>query len=183
MKRLISLTAIFIVIISSFVGCSGADNKVYIGEGKMTVIRSLIKANGFLANSVIGADHLSVNESEMIIHDSKTLAPVESDIISTYSDLERLVESTYTEDIAKKLLNEPKKYYDIDGKLYFDMQYSESENPKYDWSDFTVEFKNLNDDGSYLFKVSLKKTNGFSTSVKIDVTDKDGVIRLCDFYE
>lgn len=183
MKRLISIAVIFIIIISSFVGCSGADNKIYIGEGKMTVIRSLVTTNGFLANSVIGSGHLPVNESEMIIRDSKTLAPVESDIISTYSDLEKLVDSTYPKEVAQKLLNEPKKYYDIDGKLYFDMQYSESENPKYDWSDFTVEFKKLNDDGNYLFKVSLKKTNGFPVSVKIGVTDKDGVIRLCDFYE
>lgn len=183
MKKLISfLLSAFLLFTVCFVGCNGNSDEIYIGEGKMTVIRSLISSNGFLANEVFGAKHLPVDSSKAIVRDSHTYAPVVSDRITDYSSLESLVKSTYTEDIAQKLLNEPKKYTEIDGVLYFDMQYSFDEEPEHDWSVFETEFKKVNDDGSYLFKVRLKKTNGFSSSVKISVSDADGIIRLCDFY-
>lgn len=183
MKKIISLTLLFVLILAVFSGCGSSDkNEVYIGEGKMTVIRSLISSNGFLANEVFGATHLPVDTSKTVTQGSQTFAPVFSEKITTYAELEALVKSTYVEAVADRLLNEPKKYVEIDGKLYFDLQYDQTEKAKYDWSSFESEFKKLNDDGTYLFKVKLKKANGFKTSVKISVSDTDGTLRLCEFY-
>lgn len=182
MKKIIALILSALLVLTAFYGCSNSNKDIYIGEGKMTVIRSLVSTNGFLANDVFGANHLPVDVSQTVTHNSRTFAPVVSDKFSSYSQLEALVNSTYTEETAKKLLNEPQKYIDIDGKLYFDLHYAVTENAEYDWSDFNIEFQKINDDGSYLFKVKLKKTNGFNSTVKINVSDTDGVIRLCEFY-
>lgn len=182
MKKLTAILLSALLILTVCVGCSGSD-KPYIGEGKMTVIRSIISTNGFLANEVFGAKHLPVDASKTVTKDSHSYAPVVSDRIATYSQLETLVKSTYTEDVAKRLLTEPAKYVEIDGKLYFDLQYHLNEGEaEYNWSDFEANLKKINDDGSYLFKVKVEKTNGFSSTVKMSVSDADGVIRLCDFY-
>lgn len=183
MKKIISLLLSALLILAAFSGCGNdGKNEVYIGEGKMTVIRSLISTNGLLANEVFGASHLPVDSSKTVTQGGQAFAPVVSEKIKTYSELETLVKSTYIEAVAERLLNEPKKYVEIDGKLYFDLQYDQTEKAKYDWSEFESEFKNLNDDGTYLFKVSLKKSSGFKTSLKINISDTNGTIRLCEFY-
>lgn len=182
MKKTAAIIFSFLMILTLCFGCSNSDNKVYIGEGKMTVIRSLISTNGFLANEVFGENHLPVDALQTVQQGAQSFAPVVSDRISTYAELENLVKSTYTEDVAAKLLSEPQKYVDIDGKLYFDLQYDVTAEAEYDWSEFETEFKEVNDDGSYLFKVKVKKTNGFNSTFKMNISDTDGTLRLCEFY-
>lgn len=182
MKKLTSILILVSILLPLCFGCSNSNNDVYIGEGKMTVIRSLISTNGLIANEVFGANHLPVDASQTITQNSRIYAPVVSDKISTYAELESVVKSTYTEEVANRLLSEPEKYIEIDGKLYFDLHYDIKNEAEYDWSDFEIKLKKINDDGSYLFKVNLKKTNGFKSSIKISVSDTNGTLRLCEFY-
>lgn len=184
MKKVIAIILSLMFVVSAFSGCgnSGKDN-VYIGEGKMTVLRSMISTNGFIADEIFGANHLPVDMSKTITQDGCTFAPVVSDRIKSYAELETLLKSVYVEDVVNKLLNEPKKYVEIDGVLYFDLQYALSETEtKYDWSEFEVEFDKTNEDGSQNFEVSLKKTNGWKTKIDITAVETDGMPRLCDFY-
>ncbi|MBQ3006261.1 MAG: hypothetical protein IJD78_01740 [Clostridia bacterium] len=178
------LTAILLSVLLLIGICSGCGNTkdFYIGEGKMTVIRSLISTNDFLANEVFGENHLPVDASETLTRDTRTLAPVVSDIFSTYAELENLVYTTYTEDVAKRLLSEPEKYVEIDGKLYFDLHYSVQQKTEYVRRDFETELKKVNDDGSYTFKVKFINPKGLDTTAKMNVTEADGTLRLCDFY-
>lgn len=182
MKKITAIVLSALLMLALCSGCGNSADAVYIGEGKMTVIRSLISTNGFLVNEVFGTGHLPVDTAQTVQQGGEAFAPVISDRISTYAELENLVNSTYTADVAARLLNEPQKYIEIDGKLHLNLQYAVSEKSEYDWSEFESEFKKLNDDGSYLFKVKVKKTNGFNSTFKISVSDSDGTLRLCDFY-
>lgn len=182
MKKITAIVLSALLMLTVCFGCSNSADDVYIGEGKMTVIRSLVSTNGFLVNEVFGTGHLPIDATQTVQQGAETYAPVISDRISTYAELENLVKSTYTEDVAAKLLGEPQKYVEIDGKLHLNLQYAVLAEAEYDWSEFETKLKKVNDDGSYLFKVKVKKTNGFNSSIKISVSDKDGTLRLCDFY-
>ena len=184
MKKISAIFLCFMFLLSVCFGCSGQNSKdeIFIGEGKMTFLRAAISANGFLANEVFGANHLPVDASKTITRDNRIFAPVVSDRIKSHEDLEALLNATYVEEVAQELLNEPKKYFEIDGKLYFDMQYDGQGESNYLWDSFETEFKKLNDDGTYLFKVKLKKSNGWNSSIKISAADVDGRFKLCDFY-
>lgn len=182
MKKITVIILSALLMLTLCFGCSSPADDIYIGEGKMTVIRSLISTNGFLANEVFGTGHLPIDATQTVKQGAETYALVVSDRISSYAELENLVRSTYIEEVAAKLLSEPRKYVDIDGKLYLDLHYDTSGDAEYDWSEFEINFKKLNDDGSYLFKVKAKKTNGFNSTVKMSVSDTDGTLRLCDFY-
>lgn len=184
MKKLISVFLAVLFIFAAFSGCGNAEkDKVYIGEGKLTVLRSLVSSNGFIADEIMGSGHLPVDMSKTVTQDDKTFAPVVSDKIGSYAELEALLSSVYTDDVVNTLLNEPKKYAEIDGALYFDIQYNLTDaKQKYDWSEFEIEFKETNDDGSLTFEVSLKKTNGKRTKIDIQTIDVGGMPRLCGFY-
>lgn len=182
MKKITAILISAMLLLTVCFGCGNSDNKIYIGEGKMTVIRSLITANGFIADEVFGSGFLPYDASQSVTQDSRTFAPVVSDKISTYAELETLIRSTYIESVAEKLLGEPKRYVEIDGKLCIDLQYAQAGEAEYDWSVFETKLQKMNDDGSYLFKVKLKKTNGFNTTLKMSVSDSEGMLRLCDFY-
>ncbi len=181
MKKLTATVILMLMLIGISGGCSDTKD-IYIGEGKMTVIRSLISTNDFLANEVFGENHLPVDASNSVTRDSRTFAPVVSDRISSYAQLENLVYTTYTEEVAKKLLTEPEKYIEIDGRLYFDLHYASSEDSEFVSREIETELKKVNDDGSYTFKVKFINTKGFNETLKIKVTETDGAIRLCDFY-
>lgn len=184
MKKFLSVLLSVLFVFAAFSGCGNSEkDKVFIGEGKLTVLRSLISTNGFIADEVFGANHLPVDMSKTISKDNQTFAPVVSDKISTYAELEALLKSVYVEDVANRLLNEPKKYLEIDGVLYFDIQYDQSEIKKtYDWSEFEIEFDKTNDDESQSFDVTLKKMNGWKSKIEISTVDIDGMPRLCEFY-
>ncbi len=182
MKKITAILLSALLLLTVCFGCGNSNNDIYIGEGKMTLIRSLITANGFIADEIFGSGFLAYDASQSVTQGSQTFAPVVSEKISTYAELESLIRSTYVESVAEKLLDEPKKYVEIDGKLYIDLQYARTEEAEYDWSAFETQLQKVNEDGSYLLKVKLKKTNGFKTTLKINVSDEDGMLRLCDFY-
>lgn len=183
MKKFLSVLLSVLLIFAAFAGCGNSENNVYIGEGKLTVLRSLISTNGFIADEVLGAKHLPVDMSKTISKDNQTFAPVVSDKISTYAELEALLNSVYTEEVANKLLNEPKKYVEIDGVLYFDVQYEQSvTEKKYDWSEFEIEYDKTTEEGNTVFEIKLKKTNGWKSKIKIETVDVGGMPRLCGFY-
>lgn len=184
MKKIISIILALILTVTAFSGCGNSEkNTVYIGEGKMTVLRSLVTSNGFIADEIFGSGHLPVDMAKTFTQGNQTFAPVVSDKIGSYAELEALLNSVYTEDVVNSLLNEPKKYVEIDGILYFDVQYEVSETEKnYDWSEFEIEFEETNKDGGQSFEVKLKKTNGWKSKIDIRVIDVDGMPRLCGFY-
>lgn len=183
MKKIISVVLVAIFVACSFSGCSETKNEVYIGEGKMTVLRSLIASNGFIADEIFGANHLPVDMEKKITQGNQTYAPVVSDKIGSYAELETLLRSVYTEEVATALLNEPKKYIEIDGVLYFDLQYESTKTKKkYDWSEFEITFDEISENETQLFEVSLKKTNGWKTKLDIETADIGGMPRLCGFY-
>lgn len=183
MKKIISVILIAVLLACTFSGCGEKKDEVYIGEGKMTVLRSLVSTNGFIADEIFGADHLPVDMEKKITQGNQTFAPVVSDKIGSYTELETLLKSVYTEETATKLLNEPKKYVEIDGILYFDIQYENSGNKnKYDWSEFEIKFDKVSENDTQIFEVSLKKTNGWKTKLDIETVDIGGMPRLCKFY-
>lgn len=183
MKKIISVVLVAIFVACSFSGCGETKNEVYIGEGKMTVLRSLVATNGFIADEVFGANHLPVDMEKKITQGNQTYAPVVSDKIGSYAELETLLRSVYTEEVATALLNEPKKYIEIDGVLYFDLQYESTKTKKkYDWSEFEITFDEISENETQLFEVSLKKTNGWKTKLDIETADIGGMPRLCGFY-
>ena len=184
MKKLVSVLLAVLFIFAAFSGCGNTEeNKVYIGEGKMTVLRSLVSTNGFIADEIFGSAHLPVDMSKTITQDNLTFAPVVSDKIGSYAELEALLNSVYTEDVVNTLLNETKKYVEIDGVLYFDIQYEQSETKKkYDWSEFEIEYDKTTEEGNQIFEISLKKTNGWKSKIEIETVDIGGMPRLCGFY-
>ena len=184
MKKIISIILALILTATAFSGCTNSEkDTVYIGEGKMTVLRSLVSTNGFIADEIFGSGHLPVDMSKTVTQGNQTFAPVVSDKINSYAELEALLKSVYTEEVANSLLNEPKKYVEIDGALYFDVQFEIPETKKkYDWSEFEIEFEETNEDGGQFFEIKLKKTNGWKSKIDIRVIDVGGMPRLCGFY-
>ena len=184
MKKIISIILSLLLIASVFGGCGKSESEtVYIGEGKMTVLRALVASNGFIADEIFGSGHLPVDMEKKITQGNQTFAPVVSDKIGSYAELETLLKSVYTEDVVNSLLNEPKKYVEINGVLYFDIQYEALETEKkYDWSEFEIEYDKTDENGNNVFKVSLKKANGWKTKTYITAADIDGMPRLCEFY-
>lgn len=184
MKKSVSILLAVLFIFAAFSGCTGSGkDTVYIGEGRMTVLRSLVSSNGFIADEIFGSGHLPVDMSKKITQGNQTFAPVVSDKIGSYAELETLLRSVYTEDVVNTLLNEPKRYVEIDGILYFDIQYEVLKTEKkYDWSEFETEFDKTNEDGSQIFEVKLKKINGWKSKIDIQIIDVGGMPRLCGFY-
>lgn len=131
MKKIIALLFCFLFLLTA---CSGKEEKPtsafdesnafsYVGAGEMTAINILVNSNEFLSSNVFVDSHLPIDESGLIETEEGTFAPVASVEISTYEKLEEMVYSTYTVQIAEKLLNSPAKYAEINGKLYFNMKY------------------------------------------------------------
>ncbi len=146
-------------------------------------MRSLVSSNGFIADEIFGSGHLPVDMSKTVTQGNQKFAPVVSDKIGSYAELETLLKSVYTDEVVIKLLNEPKKYVEIDGVLYFDVQYEDFETEKeYDWTEFEIEFDKNNEDGSQSFEVELKKVNGRKSKIDINIIDVGGMPRLCEFY-
>ena len=131
MKKIFLLLFCFLFLLTA---CSGKEEKPsstfdesnavsYVGAGEMTAINILVNSNELLSAKVFVDGHLPVDESGLIENEQGTFAPVASVDVLTYSQLKEMVYSTYTAQIAEKLLNSPAKYAEINGKLYFNMKY------------------------------------------------------------
>ena len=146
----------------------------------MTALRFLVNSNAFLVESVFIKNHLPVDLENTVENDSGTFAPVVSDKIKTYADLESTVNSTYTKEIAEKLLNE-KRYVEIDGKLYFDMKFDTASSYDKDWTDYEIEVSNAAD-GEYSIDINVKNIKGRKTVITASAVTVDGSLRLNDIY-
>lgn len=177
MKRISAALILVLLLLSA---CSGGENfddaASFVGEGEMTLIRMLVNSNAYLVEEVFVANHLPVDENNITETADGTFAPVISDKIKTYEDLEKMVYSTYTAETAQKLLSEPVKYTEIDGKLCFNMKYDEEINYSVDWSEPKISAK-LSEDGKYMItvKVGVKK-------FELSAINHNGNIRLEDIY-
>ncbi len=177
------ITALFlsIALVFAFSSCSNNETTVFMGEGKMTVLRNLISTNLFIADEVMGDNHLPIDESNIITLENGTFAPVVSDRIASYSALETLLKSVYVEEVANELLTQPQKYIEIDGKLYFDMQYHNDENKiKYDRNTIETEYKSTDENGTHTITVKLKTAKGRNAAFKVKAIENESNFRLCD---
>ena len=188
MKKIFILT---LCILFVFAGCSSEKSNnsptikdsvvdTYIGEGTKTALRALVNSNVFFVEDVFVKDHLPVDEEKAITNGNGTFAPVVSDDISSYADLENLLYSTYTKETADKLLSE-KRYVEIEGKLYFDMKFDKESGYNSDWSDFEAEFTADGENG-YSIEITIRNLKGKKTVINASAVETDGSIRLENIY-
>ena len=181
MKKIIA-AAICIALLLT--GCSFKPDALdanYVGEGQMTVLRYLIKSNGFLVEDVFVESHLPTESGKDITNENGTFSPVVSDQIGTYADLVTAVESTYTKETAEKILSQSDRYAEIDGKLYFNTKYAESDAEDYDWDKTDIKVISVAD-GTYELEVSVKKVHGLNQKFTVKAVTVDGDIRLEDMF-
>ena len=181
MKKIVA-AAICIVLLLT--GCSfkpEAPDANYVGEGQMTVLRYLINSNGFLVEDVFVESHLPTESGKDITNENGTFSLVVSDEIGTYADLVTAVESTYTKETAEKILSESDRYAEIDGKLYFNTKYAESDAVDYNWNETDIKVISVAD-GTYEPEVSVKKVHGLKQKFTVKAVTVDGDIRLEDMF-
>lgn len=184
MKKFIALLFCFLFLLTA---CGGkeetptstfdeANALSYVGAGEMTAINILVSSNEFLSSEVFVDGHLPIDESGILETAEGTFAPVASVDIPTYTKLEEMVYSTYTEEAAKKLLNSPAKYAEINGKLYFNMKYVAPSQEKA--SDESPEISaEISPDGKYVVTVEYGKEE-----ILMSAVETENGIRLEDIY-
>ncbi len=188
MKKIIPLILLILIV---FAGCSDSGNKEnptvkdsaienYIGEGTKTALRVLVKSNAFLVEEVFVKNHLPVDADKFLTNENGTFAPVISDKVHSYDDLKKTVYSTYSKEIADKLLGE-KRYVEIDGKLYFDMKFDKDSGYTTDWTDFETEITSNGED-KYSIEIIVKNEKGRKKTINASAVTIDGSIRLENIY-
>lgn len=182
MKRII---AAIICVMFLLGGCAPKAPDVldanYVGEGQMTVLRYLIKSNAFVVEEIFIESGLPTESGKDITNENGTYSPVVSDTVGSYAELKEILESVYTKETADKILNESDRYAEIDGKLYFNTKYAETQAEDYDWSEPEIKVISVND-GTYELEVTIKKSNGFSHKLTVKAVTVDGDIRLENMY-
>ncbi len=182
MKKII---AAVICIALLFGGCAAKVpdplDENYVGEGQMTVLRYLINSNAFFVEDVFVESPLPAETGKDITNESGTFAPVVSDTIGSYTELKETLEATYTKEAAEKILSESDRYAEIDGQLYFNTKYANTEAEDYDWSEPEIEIISVSD-GTYELEVTIKKSSGFRHSFQAKAVTVNGDIRLDDMY-
>lgn len=186
MKKII-LTLLCILFI--FSGCSAQKSvdlsnesnvASYIPAGQMTILEFLVESNRFFVEEVFVANHLPIDENGIISNENGSFAPVVSDKIKSYSDLENMLNATYTAEVASKLLGE-KKYVEINGKLYFNMQYEKDFSYNYDWSEYKIA-SSIASDEKYELTVTVRNEKNRKTNITLIAATVDGNIRLENIY-
>ncbi len=182
MKRIVAAVICVMLLLG---GCAAEKNDVfdanYVGEGQMTVLRYLINSNAFIVEDIYIENHLPVNADKTITNENGTFALVESEKASTLAELKAILESTYTKDVADKILEEKNIYAEFDGKLYLNTSHAHSTADDYDWSDPEIKVISVAD-GSYELEVTIKKSNGFKHKFTVKAVTVNGDIRLDNMY-
>lgn len=181
MKRIIASVICMALLLA---GCSfkpDVTDANYVGEGQMTVLRYLVKSNGFLVEDVFIENHLPTESGKDITNENGTFSPVASGEIDTYTDLVTAVESTYTKEAAEKILAQSNRYTEIDGKLYFNTKYAEADAEDYDWNETDIKVVSVSD-GTYELEVSVKKVKGLKQKFTVKAVTVDGDIRLENMF-
>ena len=190
MKRTVIIFISLLFILSACGGKESKENKenttastiaesevaAFVGEGQMTVLRTLINSNEFFVNDVFVASHLPVDKSAAVNNANGTFAPVISDKIKTYADLSDMLKATYTAKTAEKILSE-QKYLEIDGKLYFNMKYDAESDYKLDWSNFDFKVKSATDE-EIVLDTSVKDSKGKTVTLTATAVNENGNLRL-----
>lgn len=202
MKRAAALIAA-IAILFSFSACNSGsethqttaatpvqtDFNNYIGEGEKEIIRTLINAHAILVSDVFIQSRLPVDEKAATVINGVKYAPVNKDSqFQTYAELYDIISSTYTEEIASKLIGNPPVYLDSNGKLMCSLDYSsgyftgEDKRYPYNWDNFEIEFGKI--DGETIeFSAILTDLSGSKTPFPMKAVNVAGNWRLCDFYD
>lgn len=189
MKRLI---LIFLCMLFLFAGCNNASNSGenttkdvfatnYVGEGQLTVLRSLVSSNAMFVEEVFVEQFLPVDKNKTISDKSGIFAPVSEDRFASYDAFIESIYSTYTEEAAKKILSEFNMYKDIYGKLYLNLKNSEIKAENYDWSNPELRV-NSAANGAYNIEVTVKTEKGKDHSFEMKAVTVDGNIRLKNIY-
>lgn len=187
MKRVI---LIFSCILFLFAGCNNSSDKDapkdvfatnYVGEGQMTVLRSLINSNALFVEEVFVEDFLPADESRTISGKDGSFAPVESGIFTTYKEFEQTIYETYTDEAAKNILAEFDMYTDIYGQLYINTRAKKINAKDYDWSNPEIKV-NSAADGTYVMEITVKTEKGKDYSFEAKAVTVDGNIRLENIY-
>lgn len=187
MKRTVILLICLVFILSA---CGGKETEkntsastiaqsqadTFVGEGQMTVLRTLINSNAFFVNEVFVESHLPVDKTASFSNESGTFAPVVSERIKTYSDLSDMLKATYTAQVAEKILGE-QKYAEIDGKLCFNMKYDTAGGNGLDWSNFDFKVKSVSNE-SIVLDITVKDSNGKAVNLTATAVNENGNLRL-----
>ncbi len=112
---------------------------------KETLLKSYLMPHAELVEDVFVLSHLPVDRSAAIVHNGVNYAPVTDKAkYKTYGELFAKLQSLYTKEAIEKLLGNPAIYTEIDGKLYYNLDYSsgyfagEGIYP-YDWSEIEID--------------------------------------------
>lgn len=112
---------------------------------KETLLKSYLMPHAELVEDVFVLSHLPVDRSAAIVHNGVNYAPVTDKAkYKTYGELLAKLQSLYTKEAIEKLLGNPAIYAEIDGKLYYNLDYSsgyfagEGIYP-YDWSEIEID--------------------------------------------
>lgn len=182
MKRILASVICIMILLS---GCAAKTPDVldanYVGEGQMTVLRYLINSNAFIVEDIFVENSLPTESGKDITNENGTFAPVVSDSVGSYAELKSILESTYTKEAAYKILSESDRYTEIDGKLYFNTKYANSEAEDYDWSNPEIKVISV-DDGTFELEVTIKKASGFKHKLTTKAVTVNGDIRLDNMY-
>ncbi len=167
------------------------DPNIVVDAGlKETLLNAFLKPHAELIEDVFVLSHLPVDKSAAIVHNGVNYAPVtENAKYRTYGELLAKLRSLYTEDAIKELLGNPEIYTEIDGKLYYNLDYSsgyfKGENfYPYDWSEIEIDdnFTTKSDDTVWLrFYVLDAKTETKAMISTMNAVMVDGEWRLDKF--
>lgn len=178
-----------LLILCVFSGCSAQKSvdltdetnvAAYIPAGQMTVLEFLVESNRFFVEEVFVANHLPVDENATIKNEQGTFAPVVSDKIKTYSELDEMLNATYTAETVAKLLSE-KKYVEINGKLYFDMKFAKDFSYEYDWSEYEISSSAAAGE-KFELTVTVRNAKHKKSEITLSAATVDGNIRLENIY-
>ncbi len=155
-----------------------ADN--YIGDGQMTVIRSLINTNALLVEEVFIEKALENDAGNAISTDKGKYSPVTSKQITSYSQLLETLDATYTKETVEKILADYDKYIDISGKFYVKTDFA-PKGENLDWSNPQITVEKAVD-GTYELEVEIKDAGGNNKKFNVKAVTVDGNIRLENMY-
>ncbi|MBR4452409.1 MAG: hypothetical protein IKS39_11280 [Clostridia bacterium] len=116
MKRIISaLSVLFLIFGLASCGQKEVTPETYIGEGAKIQFRMLVDANQKLYNDVFVLGRLECDEGKAIEKDGVRWAPVIDKTYPSYTMFVENIKGIYTEECAKKLLEDYDFYGEIDG--------------------------------------------------------------------
>lgn len=138
------------------------DPEKNVGEGLQTFINILVRSNIYLVEDVFVASRLPTDASAVLSNEDGVFAPVVSETITSYAKLKETLLEIYLPETVEAILNEPKQYVEIDGKLYFNMKYDKKPPYSVDWSDYSTRSERSGDD----YEITIESADGKKFNVR-----------------